>query len=388
MGLFKKITSFFNKSESVTRFEMVTSNGNGFYAWNGKLYKSDIIRACIRPKTKAVGKALAKHIRTDANGDIKINPEPYIKMLLKYPNPYMTFQQMVEKVMNQYQLNNNAFIYINRDSNGYPTELYPIPAVNCEALYDSQGYLYLRCMMMNGKIVTYPYTDVIHLKNDYNNNDIFGDSPIEVLKPLMEIVTTTDQGIVKAIKNSGIIKWLLKFNNSLRPDDIKRNTKQFVDDYLSFETETMGAAGIDNKVEAIQIDPKDYVPNAAQMDRTINRLYSFFNTNEKIVQNKFTEDEWTAYYEGSVEADLIQLSQTFTRRIFTRREIGTGNEIVFEASNLQYASMSTKLNMVQMVDRGAMTPNEWRSVLGMAPIDGGDKPIRRLDTQVVKEGGE
>ena len=50
--------------------------------------------------------------------------------------------------------------------------------------------------------------------------------------------------------------------------------------------------------------------------------------------------------------------------------------------------MSTKLNMVQMVDRGAMTPNEWRSVLGMAPIDGGDKPIRRLDTQVVKEGGE
>ena len=137
-----------------------------------------------------------------------------------------------------------------------------------------------------------------------------------------------------------------------------------------------------------EIDPKDYVPNAAQMDRTINRLYSFFNTNEKIIQNKFTEDEWTAYYEGGIEADLIQLSQTFSRRIFTRREIGTGNEIIFEASNLQYASMSTKLNMVQMVDRGAMTPNEWRAVLGMAPIEGGDKPIRRLDTQVVKEGGE
>jgi len=242
--------------------------------------------------------------------------------------------------------------------------------------------------MMNGKVVTYPYTDVIHLKNDYNNNDIFGDSPIEVLKPLMEIVTTTDQGIVKAIKNSGIIKWLLKFNSPLRPEDIKRNTKQFVDDYLSFETEAMGAAGIDNKMDAVQIDPKDYVPNAAQMDRTINRLYSFFNTNEKIIQNKFTEDEWTAYYEGGIEADLIQLSQTFSRRIFTRREIGTGNEIIFEASNLQYASMSTKLNMVQMVDRGAMTPNEWRAVLGMAPIEGGDKPIRRLDTQVVKEGGE
>ena len=36
-----------------------------------------------------------------------------------------------------------------------------------------------------------------------------------------------------------------------------------------------------------------------------------------------------------------------------------------------------------MVDRGAMTPNEWRSILNMAPIEGGDVPIRRLDTQVV-----
>jgi hypothetical protein len=55
--------------------------------------------------------------------------------------------------------------------------------------------------------------------------------------------------------------------------------------------------------------------------------------------------------------------------------------------SLQYASMSTKLNLLQMVDRGAMTPNEWRRVMNMAPIEGGDKPIRRLDTAVVKEGG-
>ena len=36
-----------------------------------------------------------------------------------------------------------------------------------------------------------------------------------------------------------------------------------------------------------------------------------------------------------------------------------------------------------MVDRGAMTPNEWRATLNLAPLQGGDEPIRRLDTQVV-----
>ena len=48
--------------------------------------------------------------------------------------------------------------------------------------------------------------------------------------------------------------------------------------------------------------------------------------------------------------------------------------------------MSTKMNLVQMVDRGALTPNEWRSILSLGPIEGGDKPVRRLDTALVKDG--
>ena len=57
----------------------------------------------------------------------------------------------------------------------------------------------------------------------------------------------------------------------------------------------------------------------------------------------------------------------------------------FAANSLQYASMSTKLQLSQMVDRGAMTPNEWRAVLNMGVIEGGDKAIRRKDTGTVKE---
>ena len=67
---------------------------------------------------------------------------------------------------------------------------------------------------------------------------------------------------------------------------------------------------------------------------------------------------------------------------------GFGNKIIFEAENLQYASMNTKLQLVQMVDRGALTPNEWREVFNLAPIKGGDEAIRRLDTAVVTKGGD
>lgn len=363
--------------------KMVTTLGEFYYAWNGKLYESDIVRACIRPKVKAIGKLTGKHIRDDPNGGLTVNPDANIRFLLSEPNPYMTGQQMQEKVANQLCLNNNAFILIVRDENGKPIQLYPVPCTSAEAKYNDAGELFLKFQYRNGKSGMFRYSDIIHLRQDYNEDDIFGESPAPALAGMMEVIGTIDKGIIKAIKNSGVVRWLLTFTSSMRDEDIKKNVQKFVDNYLAVETDSFGAAGVDAKANVQRIEPKDYVPNAAQTDRTIERIYSFFNTNKKIVQSDYTENEWTAYYEAEIEPVVVQMHQTYTVRIFTRKERGYGNRIMFEANNLQCASLTTKLAFQAMVDRGAMTPDEWRETMNMAPIPGGDKPIRRLDTQVV-----
>ena len=357
--------------------------------WNGRLFQSDIIRACIRPKVKAIGKLVGKHIRSDATG-IKVNPEPYLRFLLEEPNPYMTGQMLQEKLATQLAMNNNAFALIIRDDFGYPKEIYPLPATTIEAIYDKQGNLFLKFYFKNGKQSTFPYSDIIHLRRDFNDNDVFGDSPAAALTPIMEIINTTDQGVIKAVKNSNVIRWLLKYSTAMRPEDLQNQANKFAETYLSLESETMGTAAVDSKADIQRIEPKDYVPNAALVDRFTTRLYSFFNTNKKIVQSEYTEDEWNSYYEAEIEPEAIQLAGEFTRKVFSRRERGFGNKIYFEASNLQCASLSTKLSLMGMVDRGALTPNEWRETMSLAPIEGGDKPIRRLDTALVTdvEGGE
>lgn len=361
--------------------KMVNMYGEHYYSWDGKLYNSDIVRSCLRPKVKAIGKLVGKHICPKQDG-MKVNPDANIRFLLCEPNPYMTGQQFQEKVANQLCLNNNAFILIIRNENGIPVQLYPIPCWTCETVYKDDE-LFLKFQYRNGKTNIFPYRDIIHLRQDFNDKDIFGESPVEALKGMMEVIGTIDQGIIKAIKNSSVIRWLLTFNNSLRDEDIKKQVDNFVKNYLSVESDTFGAAGVDSKATATRIEPKDYVPNSLQTKETINRIYSFFNTNEKIVQSKWTEDEWNAYYEAEIEPFAIQLGQVYTVRLFSRKERGYGNRIVFEASNLQCASLKSKLELLAMVDRGAMTPNEWRATLNMAPIPGGDQPIRRLDTQVV-----
>lgn len=379
-----------NRAVEVSNFKMITDEGAGFFGYDGRVYKSDIVRSAIRPKARAIGKAVGKHIRDNVEG-LKVNPEPYIRFLLEEPNPYMTGQQLQEKLITQLELNNNAFAYIRRDVNDMPMEIYPITSTSTQALTDSRNRLYLRFSLRNGNQVTFKYTDIIHLRKDYNEDDLFGEHPGESLAPLMEIVTTTDQGIVKAIKNSNIVKWLLKFNQTLRPEDIKRETKRFVDDFLNVESESAGAAATDAKADAQQVEPKDYVPNEKQMATTTKRIYHFFNTNEKIVSSSYNEEDWVSYYEATVEPDIVQLSHEFTRKIFSRRERGHGNKIMFESSNLAFASLKTKMDFVNNgIDRGYVSRNDGREVFGMSPIEGGDEYVMRLDMAPVDEskGGD
>lgn len=337
----------------------------------------------------AIGKLVAKHIRTtiaqDGSKQIAVNPDAYIRFLLEEPNPYMTGQKFQERMETQLCLNGNAFALIVRDASGLPIGLYPISAMNVEAKFQSDGSLFLRFYLANGNIYTFDYDDIIHLRGDYGSeNDLFGVSPVATLMPLMEIVGTTDKGIVNAIKNAGDIRWLLKFSNGMRPEDVEKEAKRFADNFLATEKST-GVAATDAKAEAKQIEPQDYVPNAAQMDRTTNRIYAALNTNQKIVTSSYGEDDWNAYYEAQIEPDVRQWGDEMTRKIFSRRQRGYGNRIVYEASNLSTASMQTKLGLKDMVDRGAMSANEWRSVLNLVSVPGGDVIVRRLDTQPTEE---
>lgn len=384
---------FARASPGTVRYQMVTERGNGFYAWNGKLYQSDIVRACMRPKVKGVGKLVGKHLREtiDREGKCRIayNADARLRYLLEEPNPYMTGQKLQEKLAAQLVLNNNAFALIIRDENGLPVEIYPITASSVQAIYRKDGTLCLDFILVNGRRMVFAYTDIIHLRSDFCENDLFGSPLAQTLMPLMEIVGTTDQGIVKAIRNSSVVRWLIKYNTAMRDDALTEKAKEFAQRFLDVENGS-GVVVVDSKSEATQISPKDYVPNAAQMDRTTQRIYAIFNTNANIVLSQYNEDEWNAYYEAELEPIVRELSEEYTRKLFSRRERAAGNRIVFEATNLATASMSTKLGLQAMVDRGAMLPNEWRAVLNLAPIDGGDVPIRRLDTAPTtqtQEGG-
>lgn len=377
------------RGETVMRVKLITEEGGWYRAWDGSLYQSDIVRSAIRPKSKAIGKLTAMHIRETA-GELKVNPEPYMRMLLEEPNPYSGGQMFRERLATLVQLNNNAFAQIIRDQDGLPAQMYIIPAVTAEATVTDDGQLWMRFRLSNGKALELPYSDVIHIRDDYADHDVFGMPKAEALRALLEVINATDQSIVQAVKRSAFIRWLLKFRQQLKSDDMRKFVQEFSRDYLSLENET-GILPQDGKfdIEPLRDGGQPFVPSSPLQQRAIERIYSFFRVSDAIVQAKYDENQWLSYYEAEIAPLAQQMSEEFTRKLFTRRERGHGNRIVFDATSLTFASMQTKLAMVAMVDRGALTPNEWRRVLNLPPIEGGDKPLRRLDTGVVEtESGD
>lgn len=396
MGLFTRIKNMIkDRNPTETVVKLVRESGNAVYTWNGELLDSGDVRAMVRPFVQAAGKFDAKHIRevADKEGkpDIKINPEPYMRILLEEPNPIMTGVAFRQRLAWQYMLKNNAFAYIVRDVNGFAIQLFPLEWNSVEALLDDRRQLYLLFNLNTGKQAVVSYEDVIHIPRDVGGNELFGRPNQKALETLMEVAGASDRSIIQAVKNGGAIKWLLKYTRGMRPEELKTRAKEFAKSFLDTENSEDGSIGVaatGADATAEQVEPHDYVPNAMVMSAVNKRLMAYFGTNEKIINSSYTEDEWNAYFENVIEPFAQAMAAEFTRKLFSRWERSRGNRITMDSTSLQYASMASKLNLVQMVDRGALTPNEWRKILNLSPIEGGDKPVRRLDTEVVKEGGK
>jgi hypothetical protein len=99
-----------------------------------------------------------------------------------------------------------------------------------------------------------------------------------------------------------------------------------------------------------------------------------------IFTNKYTEEEFNSFYESTIEPLAIQMSEAFSLGLLTENELDRGEEIIFYSERLQYASWNTKVTAIEkLMSLGIMTLNESRSLLGLEPVEGGNKRLQSLN---------
>ena len=376
MNIFRKFISSFKRSAHFlfSRSEYIPS---------GSLRDNEIVGSVANVIAVNVAKLVPQIIRKDAKG-VTVKNDRLSRLLSIRPCPEASTFDFLYKIASDLIYTSNSFSIIFYNSDFSDIErIQPVTVRSHRIFEDENGETFLRFIWdYDGLEYTVSYQFVIHIKSRYNKKRFLGTPPDGELSNSTELLEITYNGIKKVIQNSASLRGYLKYNNFADDEEIKEKVREFQKAYMSAENEG-GIAGLDSTYEFHEITQQPRQIPTAQVQFFRENIYRYYSVNEKILNSTYSELEWNSFYEAVVEPIAIQLSLEFTFKLFSERERGCGNKIVFTSNRLQYATLQTRATIGKdLFDRGIITINEYRDLMYMPQIDDGD--IRMISLNYVK----
>ena len=341
-------------------FKMLNGYTPRFTSFSGGMYESELVRAAIN--------AIATHI-SKLNVETRGAAKPALQNKLRHgPNEFQSWSQFMYRAATILYNTNTLFITPIWDKYGQISGVYtPLPQ-RCEVVqYDGVPYLRYEFNWGTHAAVEMEYCGIM-TRMQYKN-DFFGEDN-RALLPTMDLIHMQNQGIKEGVESAASYRFMAKVGNFTKTEDLAKERKRFTAENFSREAEGGGLLLFPNTYTDIkQIESKPWVIDDKQMTIIKENVFEYFGVNEDVLQNKFTSDTWSAFYEGCVEPFALQFSEVMTKMLFTFREQTEGNIVMATSNRLQYMSNADKLAVsAQMADRGLMTRNEIREIWNLAPL--------------------
>lgn len=355
-----------------------------FRMFGRDIYQSDLVQMCIDRIATEISKLQPKHIRAVNGKEDTVNSP--LNALLEYgPNEIMDTGSFLEKITWLLMLNYNAFIYPtwdNSTANPTCTGLYPLNPTLVEFMQDETSTMFVRFTFRNGQQYVVPYDSVIHLRKKFSVNEVMGGDVNG--QPFNDAILTTlktddvlVEGLEKAVKGSMQIRGILKINTMLNNEDQKKERERFERDIKDSRTAIL-ATDLKGEYVPLSINPK--LIDAPTLNAIQQRIFNYYGVSVPILNSDYTDSQYEAFYQNTIEPIVISLTRNFTRTLFSSRELQVGNKIAFYQKNLQYLSTASKIALIQAAgDQGLLTDNQKLAILGFPPMDGGDRVTQSLN---------
>lgn len=366
--------------QNLTQLRMLNGYSNEYTPFSGAAYDDATVRSCVDTIARHASKLNPRHIVKKEGKVMRVLDDRLNYLLSVQPNPLMTSAEFIEKLVNQYFTTNNLFVYIQRDMMADVVALWPLDFSQVSLYEDSRGVIYAKFTFGVGLQTTVPYEDIVHIRRHYNRDEMFGDPEARMLKEDLTLLKAVKASIVNVVKNYGRLRGIVKFMQTLRPEDMKRHFEEFVGNFVSDVKNGSGIAPMDNTSDYKELHVDNTTFDAAQMSLARDNIYKYFGVSEKLINGTYDESEFIAFYESVIEPLAVKLSQAFTVALFTKREQRFGNEVMFETNRLNYISVASKINIAkQLLPAGILTINDARELFGYAPVPDGDERIVSLN---------
>ncbi len=379
MGVFNR-----KKTKDLSQSFLSVNVAEIFSDFGSNILNSDTVKICIDCIASHASKLKPRHIKESKT--LVEEQKGSLSYLLKHqPNELMSPSDFIYKIVSLLYLNNNVFIYPKFNDRNEIEALYPIKPNTVEVKKDTSGTTFLEMYFDDGKSYLISYDSLIHLKRYFYSNEIFGgNGAIADHRAVLKTIAINDsilQGIDNAIKSSFQIKGLLKMNAMLSQED-KNKQKEIFDNALrtSIKENNSAIIPVDLKADYVPLSSDPKLVDAATLDFLNKKILSYFRVSEPIYNNNYTEEQFNSFYEGTIEQLSIKLSEEFSRILLSRKQKEDGEQIIFYSERLQYASWNTKVNAIEkLMGLGLMSLNESRALLGLEPVEDGNKRLQSLN---------
>lgn len=234
-----------------------------------------------------------------------------------------------------------------------------------------------------------PYSDVIHIRHSYGANKYLGgasDGTADNRDLLSNLQTMhiIKESIPKALEASLSLKGILSMK-TVADADKKTVTREEFENHLFDSKYGIVATDYESDFTPINISATDIPTNILAFLR--DEILSPFGVSLPIYLGKYTDDEYTAFYQTAIEGILIEIQQAMKVVLFTDRQLSYGHTIKFYDKLVQSLSFDRRQQIAEMTKEDALlSRDERRELLGYEP-DG--EPTRvslnYIDTNIANQ---
>lgn len=361
--------------------------------------ESDIYRTALNSLATHCSKLrmIAKVTETSEDGksrEIENKDNTFNEIFKLRPNPLFNASSFLQKAAYNYFEFNNCFIYLNwqyninnqtREREYYLKDMWVIDSAKMQIYEQADGKIYVE-FYLNGENIYLPYEDVIHLQRNINYGTIWGNN--NPLSMVLNVINTNDNGIISAIESSNFIRFIVEYTTVLSEPAKLEKAQNFKKAWLSknarfSEQDVDNAVGVivtDSTGRITQVNSSAKYESPTDMLAIQKRVYAFLGTNEAVVNNDYTENQFQAVFESSLEIFAHKLEQELSYKCFTQNMRSRGNRIAIEYDRLAVMSLQTRLNAANvLVKMPIVKPNDINRLLYLPLTEEGEQYYSTLN---------
>lgn len=363
------------------------------------IYANDTVQQCISAIAEELKKLDPCHVRVC--GDLTERVIDSVDRVLHNPNSVLTTADFIEQIIRILLIKNNCYIYpvyeIREDETTGKLyrdfkALYPI--LTNEVTYwereDDNGLrevLSISFTLSEGRELFLPYSSVIHLRykfglNEFQGGDKDGRPNNEALLTTLKINHKLLESVAIGAETSGKINGIVKYNQMLSDGTVEESIEKFNQKLANSES---GIIGLDMKADYVAMPRDVKLVDKETLNFADIKILRNWRVPQSILDGTATPDIIRGWRDTALEHFVVVLDQAFTKCLFTQGQIARGNRVKFFFNKMQTMTISEIAeNARALGERGAITNNQYLSMFGLPPYEGGNVRLMSLNYVDVK----